>query len=103
MPFVPLDELKSCVLNAIAYLKGHDQYPEDWMRDVDNLHNQQRVYDSISGLGLTPDYAENYVDIKGAWWMPLILAVIFRGSWRTIDNSEFFWPYGRIGWDMQWW
>ena len=38
MAFVPIQEPNSCVVNAIAYLKGENSVPEDWMIDYNNLH-----------------------------------------------------------------
>ena len=38
MAFQPIQEPNSCVVNAIAYLKGENSVPEDWMIDCNNLH-----------------------------------------------------------------
>ena len=40
MAFVPIQEPNSCVVNAIAYLKGENSVPEDWMIDYNNLHQE---------------------------------------------------------------
>ena len=40
MAFVPIQEPNSCVVNAIAYLRGKDSVPEDWMIDYNNLHQE---------------------------------------------------------------
>ena len=40
MAFEPIQEPNSCVVNAIAYLKGEDSLPDDWMIDYNNLHQE---------------------------------------------------------------
>ena len=38
--FQPLEATNSCVVNSIAYLKGLESVPEDWMTDIDNIHKE---------------------------------------------------------------
>ena len=44
MAFEPIQEPNSCVVNAIAYLKGENSVPEDWMIDYNNLHQEGKNF-----------------------------------------------------------
>ena len=52
MAFIPIEALNSCVINSIAFIAGYEEVPEDWMTDLDNLHNLDQIQHSLQSWGL---------------------------------------------------
>ena len=63
MQFEPLHEPNSSVFNTVAYLKGYNRFPEDWLRNSNDVSTYPGIINAISSYGVTPEANQPFVQV----------------------------------------